>query len=78
MFSRQIEVCQNNANKIDNFSRELKVCQNNVNKSNNFSRETEVCLGIPQILVIFLLKLGHSGLIELNGNLFFVLVEEVL
>ena len=32
-FSREIEVCQNNANKSDNFSREIEVCQNNVNKS---------------------------------------------
>ena len=41
--SRQIEVCQNNANKGDNFSREFQVCQNNANKSDNFSRQIEVC-----------------------------------
>ena len=28
-----MKVCQNNANKSDNFSREIEVCQNNVNKS---------------------------------------------
>ena len=32
-FSREFEVCQNNANKSGNFSREFEVCQNNVNKS---------------------------------------------
>ena len=41
-FSREIEVGQNNVNKIDNFSREIEVGQNNVNKSDKFSREIEV------------------------------------
>ena len=41
-FSREFEVCQNNANKSGNFSCEIKVCQNNVNKSGNFSCEIEV------------------------------------
>ena len=31
--SREIEVCQNNANKSDNFSRQIEVCQSNENKS---------------------------------------------
>ena len=37
-FSREIEVGQNNANKINNFprSREIDVGQINVNKSDNF------------------------------------------
>ena len=42
-FSREIEVGQNNVNKIDNLSREIEVGQNNVNKSDNFSGEIEVC-----------------------------------
>ena len=29
-----MKVCQNHANKSDNFSREIEVCQNNVNKLN--------------------------------------------
>ena len=33
IFAREIEVCQNNANKSDNFSCEFEVCQNNINKS---------------------------------------------
>ena len=33
IFSCEIEVCQNNANRIDNFSREIEVCQNKAKTS---------------------------------------------
>ena len=38
IFSREIEVSQNNVNKNDIFFREIQMCQINVNKSDNFSR----------------------------------------
>ena len=38
IFSREIEVSQNNVNKSDIFFREMQMCQIKVNKSDNFSR----------------------------------------